>query len=72
MFSVESKHKHWRTIMAISNDIIDQLIGKAKTEEDVFGKDGLLKQLTKQITERILESELTHELGYEKHCKNNE
>lgn len=58
--------------MAISNDIIDQLIGKSKTEEDVFGKDGLLKQITKQLTERILESELTHELGYEKHCKNND
>jgi len=55
--------------MAISNDIIDQLIGQAKTEEDVFGKEGLLKQLTKQIIERILESELTTELGYEKHCK---
>lgn len=57
--------------MAISNDIIDQLIGKAKTEEDVFGKDGLLKQLTKQIMERMLDSELTYELGYEKHCKTN-
>lgn len=57
--------------MAISNDIIDQLIGKAKTEEDIFGKDGLLKQLSKQLIERILESELTHELGYEKHCKIN-
>jgi len=57
--------------MAISNDILDQLIGQARTEEDVFGKDGLLKQLTKQITERILETELEHELGYEKHSKNN-
>ena len=56
--------------MAISNDIIDQLIGKAKTEENLFGKEGLLKQLTKQLIERMLESELTHELGYEKHSKN--
>ena len=55
--------------MAISNDILDQLIGKAKNEEDLFGKDGLLKQLSKQLIERMLESELTHELGYEKHSK---
>ncbi len=58
--------------MAISNDIIDQLIGKAKTEEDIFGNAGLLKQLSKQLVERMLESELTHELGYEKHCKKND
>ena len=44
MFGVMQNIRHWRKIMAISNDIIDQLIGKAKTEEDVFGKDGLLKQ----------------------------
>ncbi len=58
--------------MAISNDIIDQLIGKAKTEEDVFGKEGILKQLSKQLMERMLESELTYELGYDKHCKTND
>jgi putative transposase len=69
MFSVQSKHEHWRNIMAISNDIIDQLIGKAKTEEDLFGKDGLIKQLSKQLIERMLETELTHALGYEKHHK---
>jgi putative transposase len=58
-------------IMAISNDILDQIIGNAKTEEDVFGKDGLLRQLSKQLMERMLEAELTHELGYPKHSKNN-
>lgn len=58
--------------MTISKDILDQLIGTAKTQEDVFGKDGLLKQLNKQLIERMLESELTHELGYEKNSKSNE
>ena len=53
----------------IPTEIIDQLIGDAKTEEDVFGKEGLLKQITKQLLERILESEMTHHLGYEKHAK---
>ncbi len=57
--------------MAISKDTLDKLIGTAKTQEDVFGKDGLLKQLSKQIIERMLETELTHELGYEKNSKSN-
>lgn len=56
----------------IPNDIIDALIGKAKSQEDLFGKDGLLKQLNKQIIERILEEELTQTLGYEKNSKSNE
>lgn len=58
--------------MAISKDTLDQLIGTAKTQEDIFGKDGLLKQLSKQIIERMLETELTHELGYEKNSKSND
>lgn len=54
--------------MAITNDILDQLIGNAKSEEDLFGKDGLLKDLSKQLVERMLETEMTHHLGYEKHA----
>ena len=53
--------------MAISNDIIDQLIGNVKTEEDLLGKNGLFKQLTKQLLERIMDSELSHNLGHAKH-----
>lgn len=55
--------------MTIPNEIIDQILGNAKTEEDLFGKDGVLKILTKRLMERILEGELTHHLGYEKHGK---
>ena len=33
----------------------------------MFGKDGLLKQLTKQLVEAALEGELTDHLGYERH-----
>ncbi len=55
--------------MTIPTNIIDQILGNAKTEEDLFGKDGLLKQLSKQLMERILDAELTHHLGYEKHGK---
>ena len=55
--------------MAISNDLLDELIGEAKTEQDVFGKGGLLKTLSKRLVERILEREMDHHLGYSKHAK---
>lgn len=54
--------------MAITNDMLDELIGNAKTQEDVFGKNGLLKTLSKRLLERISEAEMTHHLGYEKHA----
>lgn len=54
--------------MAITNDILDELIGNAKSQDDLFGKDGVLKDLTKQLVERMLQTEITHHLGYEKHA----
>ena len=47
---------------------------KAKTYEDLMGKDGAIKKLLAQWLEQILESELTEHLGYEKYSpigKNN-
>jgi putative transposase len=46
--------------------LIDELIKNCKTQEDVFGKGSLLKDLQKAILERMLAGELTTELGYEK------
>jgi putative transposase len=54
--------------MAITNDILDELIGNAKTQNDLFGKDGVLKGLSKQLVERILQTEMTHHLGYDKNA----
>lgn len=54
--------------MAITNEMLDELIGNAKTQEDVFGKDGLLKNLSKRLLERMLEAEMTHHLGYERYA----
>lgn len=53
--------------MAITNAILDELIGNAKTEEDLFGTNGLLKDLSKQLVERMLQTEMTNHLGYEKY-----
>lgn len=54
--------------MAITNDILDELIGNAKSQDDLFGKDGVIKGLSKQLMERMLQGELTHQLGYEKNA----
>ena len=53
--------------MTISDKVLDELIGEAKTEKDLFGKGGLVKTLSKRIIERMLEVEMEHHLGYEKH-----
>jgi putative transposase len=53
--------------MTKKDDLIDELLKGVKSPEDLFGKNGLLKQLTKSLVERSLEAELTDHLGYEKH-----
>ena len=52
----------------IDDSMLDSLIGNAKTQEDLFGPEGIIKQLTKRLMEKMLEAEMTHHLGYEKHA----
>lgn len=54
--------------MAITDEMLDEMIGTAKTQDDVFGKDGLLNTLSKRLLERMFDCEMTHHLGYEKHA----
>ena len=54
--------------MATPKELLDELLKDVKFSEDLFGKDGLLKQLTKGLVERVLEAELTNHLSYEKHA----
>lgn len=49
-------------------ELLDELLKDGKTVADIFGRDGLLKQLTKRLVERALEGELTDHLGYPKHA----
>ncbi len=53
--------------MTKKDDLIDELLKGVKNPEDLFGPQGLLKQLTKSLVERSLEAETTDYLGYEKH-----
>jgi putative transposase len=51
----------------LSDEVIDELLAGARTEEDITGPGGLLGQLTKRMVERAMEVELTDHLGYEPH-----
>ena len=48
-------------------ELLEELLKGVKTQADLTGPNGLLKQITKALTERMLAGELTHHLGYEKH-----
>jgi transposase-like protein len=52
-----------------TDELLDQLLAKCKTREEVIGEGGLLRQLTKRAMERMLSGELTEHLGYEAHEK---
>ena len=51
----------------LPDELIDELLAGAQTEEEIAGPGGLLGQLTKRLVERAMEVELTDHLGYEPH-----
>jgi putative transposase len=51
----------------LPNEVIDELLAGARTEEEIAGPGGLLAQLTKRLVERAMEVELTDHLGFEPH-----
>ena len=51
----------------LPDDVVDELLAGARSEEEIVGPGGLLSQLTKRLVERALEVELTDHLGYEPH-----
>ena len=53
--------------MAITDEVLNELLREYQKPEDLLGKDGLLKQLQKRLLEKALGAELTVHLGYEKH-----
>ena len=53
----------------ISDEVIDQLLAGAASEEEIAGPGGLLAELTKRLVERAMEVELTDHVGYEPHCE---
>ena len=53
--------------MAITDDMLDELLKDYQKPEDLLGQNGLLKQLQKRLLEKALGAELTVHLGYGKH-----
>ena len=53
--------------MAITDEVLNELLKDYQKPEDLLGKDGLLKQLQKRLLEKAMGAELTAHLGYEKH-----
>jgi putative transposase len=51
----------------LSDEVVDELLAGARTEEEIVGPGGLLAQLTKRLVERAMEVEMTEHLGYESH-----
>lgn len=55
--------------MAITQELLDEILKDYKKPEDFTGENGIWKQLQKALIERMLEGEMTNHLGYEKHDK---
>lgn len=53
--------------MTMKVELLDELLKGCKTQEDLFGENGVVKQLVKALAERALQGELSTHLGYEKH-----
>ena len=51
----------------LPDELIDELLAGARTEEEIAGPGGLLGRLTRRLVERAMEVELTDHLGYEPH-----
>src|SRR6476469_245947 len=54
--------------MAITDEVLNELLKDYQKPEDLLGQDGLLKQLQKRLLEKALGAELTVHLGYDKHA----
>lgn len=51
--------------MTISKELLDELLKGCARPEDLFGNDGLMKELKIKLMERMLGAELTAHLGYD-------
>ena len=47
----------------ISNDLINAILVSVKTQEDLWGKEGIITQINKALLERILNAEMDFHLN---------
>src|SRR4051812_25553134 len=53
--------------MAITDEVLNELLKDYQKPEDLLGQHGLLKQLQKRLLEKAMGAEPTEHLGYDKH-----
>ena len=53
----------------LNDELIEQITKGYKTKEELFGKQGVVKQIIKQTLQKALDAELEEHLGYKKHAK---
>ena len=53
--------------MAITDEVLNEILKDYQKPEDLLGQNGLLKQLQKRLLEKAMGAELTVHLGYGKH-----
>ena len=51
--------------MAITDEVLNELLKDYQKPQDLLGKDGLLKQLQKRLLEKALGAEPADHLGYQ-------
>ncbi len=47
----------------LPDEVVDELLAGARSEEEIVGPGGLLSQVTKRLVERALEVEITDHVG---------
>src|ERR1043165_2552205 len=50
----------------LKQEWIAELVSGCRTQEDLFGPDGVFTRLKGAVMERLLEGEMAHHLGYER------
>ena len=64
-----TKAQNARQPYGLTDELVDSLLNGSTSHEEVFGENGIYRQLTKRLFERMLETEMNHHLGYEKYQK---
>ena len=49
--------------LKISNDLLDAMLVGVKTQDDLWGKEGIITQINKVLLERILNAEMDFHLN---------
>ena len=55
----EARHEK----LKISNDLLDAMLVGVKTQDDLWGKEGIITQINKALLERILNAEMDFHLN---------